>query len=368
MRALALWASELATPGEVVRHLVAVQSQDHVLARWSVAQRLDHPVRASVVDDAFDRGELIRTHVLRPTWHYVSPHDLRWLVRFSGPRVAARTARYWAQFGLDARKLSASTEAIARAVEEGPATRPELAARLGRRGAPVGPAELAARVMHAELHSAVCSGPLRGRQHTYVPFDQRARGEGPVGEDALGLLARRYFSTRGPATVQDFSWWAGLTMADARRGMNLAAVDLEFHEEGGRRYAFVPQDERCAPSVDFVQCYDEVVVSYRESRDVLKTPQVSFEPLQRDDGFVHVILRAGQLLGRWRVAEDRSIEVRLAASPSTAEREVLADRMAALGSFLSAATCAPDREPGYVPSHPGRRRSARDGLRGHVGD
>ena len=181
MRALGVWESETATPGEVVRRLVAIQSQTHQVARWSVAQRMVRPGAANEIDEDFDRGELVRTHVLRPTWHYVSPEDLRWLMRFSGPRVAARHARYWSQFGLDAARLKASTDAIAAAVEDGPCTRPELGARLGRRGAPVSRPELAAMVLHAELHMAVCSGPMRGREHTYVAFDQRARGERPGG-------------------------------------------------------------------------------------------------------------------------------------------------------------------------------------------
>jgi hypothetical protein len=337
MRALGLWECETATPGEVVRRLVAVQSQTHPVARWSIAQRMVRPGAANEIDDAFDRGEFVRTHVLRPTWHYVSPDDLRWLVRFSGPRVAARHARYWSQFGLDAPRLKKSTDAIAAAVTDGPCTRPELGARLGRRGAAVSRPALAAMVLHAELHMAVCSGPMRGREHTYVAFDQRARGEGPVGDEALELLARRYFTTRGPATVHDFGWWAGLSMAEARRGLDLAATHLEFHDQGGRRYAFVVYSERPAePAIDFVQCYDEAVVSYRQSRDVLKTPRVNFEPLRQLDGFLHVILRNGQLLGHWRARRDAgSIEVRLADAASPAEHGLLATRMDALRQFLS---------------------------------
>ncbi len=337
MRALGLWGARSATPGEVVRHLVAIQSQQHSVARWSVAQRIDGAVRATEIDNAFDRGELIRTHVLRPTWHYVSAADLRWLVRFSGPRVAARHARYWSQFGLDAPRLRASTDAIASAVEDGPCTRSELGARLGRRRVSLGAPELTARVMHAELHMAICSGPMRGREHTYVAFDRRARGDGPVGDEALELLARRYFTTRGPATVHDFAWWAGLPMADARRGLNLAAAHLRFHEQAGRRYGYSGQAEREAqPAIDFIQCYDEAVVSYRQSRDVLKTPRVTFEPLDRVDGFIHVILRNGQLLGHWRATrEGRSIEVRLADTPSPVEHDLLSARMDALRQFLA---------------------------------
>ncbi len=338
MRALGLWAIRSATPGDVVGRLLAVQSQQHSVARWSVAQRMDGPVGATDIDDAFDRGELIRTHVLRPTWHYVGAADLRWLVRFSGPRVAARHTRYWAQFGLDARRLKASTDAISAAVEEGPCTRSELGARISRRSTSLPAPELAARVMHAELHMAICSGPMRGREHTYVAFDGRARGDGPEGDEALELLSRRYFTTRGPATVHDFAWWAGLPMADARRGLDLASDHLQFDNRAGRRYAYAyaGQTERGAgPAIDFVQCYDEAVVSYQQSRDILKTPRVSFDPLDRVNGFIHVILRDGQLLGHWRAArETHAIEVRLADALSPAEQDLLTARRDALRQFL----------------------------------
>ena len=180
-------------------------------------------------------------------------------------------------------------------------------------------------VMHAELHMAVCSGPMRGRQHTYVAFDQRAQAEGPAGEEALEVLARRYFSTRGPATVYDFAWWAGLLIADARRGLELAADGLEFHEAGGRQYAFVSRAERAAqPAIDFVQCYDEVVVSYRQSRD---------DP-QDGSGFLRAAAASRRLraLDPPRRTTIRSLAVRrrhrfdrnrLADNPSPREQELL---------------------------------------------
>ena len=130
-------------------------------------------------------------------------------------RVDAGCARYFEQLGLDGRTLGRSNELIARSVADGPRTRREIAAYLQQHGISTEGLRATYVLLHAELTSVVCSGAKRGKQHTYAAFDQRAGAEqGPQGKEALGELAWRYFSTRGPATVRDFSWWAGLNGAD----------------------------------------------------------------------------------------------------------------------------------------------------------
>ena len=108
-----MWGSDLASPAAVVGHLLGVQAQEHRYARWSLAQRTASSVGASVVDAAFDAGEILRTHVLRPTWHYVTPEDLAWLMPLSGPRLDRANARRYAELGLDARTLSRSDRILA---------------------------------------------------------------------------------------------------------------------------------------------------------------------------------------------------------------------------------------------------------------
>ena len=158
----------MGTPAEVVGHLTAMQAQDHPYARWSVAQRMAGPAAANAraVDAAFDEGQFLRTHVLRPTWHYVEAKDLRWLMGVSGPRVDAGCARYFEQLGLDGRTLGRSNELIARSVADGPRTRREIAAYLEQHGISTEGLRATYVLLHAELTSVVCSGPKRGKQHT----------------------------------------------------------------------------------------------------------------------------------------------------------------------------------------------------------
>ena len=311
MRALSLWGKGRLSPGAAVEHLVAMQAQEHGYARWSVAQRVGGNMTASDVDAAFDEGRILRTHVLRPTWHFVAPSDLRWLLALSGPRVKTLVARRLRELALDPKTLTRALDVVAHAVADEPRTRHELRAELERRGIACGGQRLPHILMYAELSQAVCSGPVRQKQHTYAAFDRRVPlgNTSPTGEEALAELAHRYFATRGPATTGDFSWWSGLTLRDARRGLELAAEHLVSHTVDGRAYWFAEgADGRGARSparVDPVQCFDEVIISYRESRDVLQSPPVTFRLLERVDGFVHVLLRRGRLLGHWRVRKSR---------------------------------------------------------------
>ena len=175
---------------------------------------------------------------------------------------------------------------------------------------------LAYIAMHAELTSTICSGPMRGRQHTYAAFDQRVGPARDITDDeALAQLARRYFTTRGPATVTDFVWWSGLSTADARRGLELAKEHLSSRSTDERTYWFAETAlPRTRHRVDLVQCYDEVIISYRESRDVLRTPRVSFAVPGQMDGYAHVVLLDGRLAGHWRLVPSKSgrrIETRM---------------------------------------------------------
>jgi hypothetical protein len=302
-----------AVPAEVVSRLTALQAQEHGPARWSVAQRMAGQPLASEIDQAFDEGLFLRTHVLRPTWHYVAAADLRWLIGLSGPRVDAGNARMNASVGLDARTLGQSNYVIAEAVAGGPRTRSELAAALDARGLAATGLRATLMLMHAELTAVVCSGPMRGKQHTYAPFDQRVpAGPGPDGDEALAELAWRYFSTRGPATLRDFSWWSGISAGGARRALDMVRPRLVSREDGDRSYwlaekSLAPAPAAPASRIDLVQCYDEVIISYSQTRDVLNSELASFKVPGDINGFRHVLLMGGRLLGHWRARTARGM-------------------------------------------------------------
>ena len=173
-------------------------------------------------------GRILRTHILRPTWHFVHRDDLRWLTALSAPRLHQGNAGMYRRTGIDAAAADRSGQVLAEAVRGGHhLTREQLAAQLQDAGFAATGLELAYLIMHAEISGVLTSGsPVRSPggalKQTYALFDERVPA-GPAEpltrDEALGELARRYFTSRGPATVKDCADWSGLTMADVRLGL-----------------------------------------------------------------------------------------------------------------------------------------------------
>jgi hypothetical protein len=236
--------------------------------------------------------------------------------------------------------MARSNRILSDAVRDAPRTRKELGEVLARRGIATGGQRLPHLLMHAELTAVLCSGPMRGKLHTYAAFDQRVPPAPALDEDhALAELARRYFMTRGPATLRDFAWWSGLTMPATRKALDLAAPRLGSRTVDGRVYWYAEATAtQTASRVDLVQCYDEAIISYQESRDVLQTRRASFVVPRHDDGFVHVVLLDGQLLGHWRIARRRNqvtIETRIRRRVVGADRAALDDSVERARQFFA---------------------------------
>lgn len=293
-----------ASPEAVVRAHVAMQSQEYAYAKWSIGERaaeVDEPA----VDGAIADGRILRTHVLRPTWHFVARDDLRWLMELSAPRVRAFNAPYYLKLGLDDAMLARTNDRIARALEGGKQlTRGELAEELGREGMASSGQRLAYLMMRAELDMVICSGAPRGKEQTYALFDERVpRIEPREAEESLAELALRYFTTRGPATVKDYRWWSGLTAPQAKRGLELAGAELERVSVGDRVYWMAPADAPApepTPTAHLLQAYDEYVIAYSESRDVMDMARLSKVVTGRAATFMHALVVDGQLAGHWR--------------------------------------------------------------------
>lgn len=222
-----LSSTSFTRPADVVTYLGAVQAQDYPGAKWAIGQRLRHATDAAI-EKAFADGSILRTHVLRPTWHFVTPADIRWMLELTAPRIKLAIGFNCRRMSMDDALFKRSQKALVAALRGGrQLTRDTLRQVLQRAGIATDDVRLVLILMRAELDGVICSGARIGKQFTYALLDERVPTSVTVTRDeALAELTRRYFTSRGPATVQDFVWWSGLTVADARAGIEMTGRRL----------------------------------------------------------------------------------------------------------------------------------------------
>lgn len=303
LQAQRLIGKPFGSPAQAVAWHLAMQSQDYGGAKWAVGQRVAGASDASV-EAAIARGEILRTHVLRPTWHFVTPADIRWLLQLSAPRIKAASVPYFRKHGLDAAALRKSRRVLEKELPGRARTRDELAVPLAQAGLPTKGEALSYQMIAAELDAVVCSGPRRGKQHTYVLLEERV-AQAPVRsrDEALAELALRYLQGHGPALVQDLAWWSGSTIADAKRGLAACGEQLHSADVAGKTYWFGPLPRGAPlaePVVHLLPNYDEQLIAYRYRGNAVGA-SLSGRVGPGDGVFDgHVVLVDGQLVGGWR--------------------------------------------------------------------
>jgi len=329
----------VATGSEMVSSLAAVQAQDYVGAKWGIALRTTSATDADVEREVSE-GRIVRTHILRPTWHFVAASDLRWMLELTAPRVRMAVASYDRKLGIDADVRRQMRNVVVQALRGGKhLTRGELAEALTKNAVRAdGTQRLAHLMIHAELDGLICSGPRRGKQFTYRLVDECIPPTRYLMRDvALHNLATRYFTTRGPATEKDFAWWSGLTMADARNAVN-SVEHLESEIIGGQTYWFIPaRVSQRKPIAALLPAYDEYLVSYADRSATQR--RVKPESVGESFSFLgrYVIIVDGQIVGRWKSVTTRG-GVSVALEPLTrltrAELDAIEEQAERLGQFL----------------------------------
>jgi hypothetical protein len=346
----------LAGVADVVGWLGAVQSQDYPAATWAIGQRT-HGASTSTVNRLFDDGAILRTHVLRPTWHFVLPGDIRWLLALTAPRIRAGIAGRLRELELDAATITRAETAFTTALAGGRRlTRPELGEVLRAAGIAPDGQRLPHLIMAAELDALIVSGPRRRHEFTYALFDERVPSAPTLDrEHALCRLAHRYFRSRGPAQVQDLAWWAGLTLAEAARGAagaegvgpdasstgTVASTGLASELIDGKRYWFDPSSRPRSTrttAAHLLPNFDELTVGYRD-RSALDHPDGRFDPTLFAFGSLlsNVLVIRGRVRGAWRrVLSPRAVhlQVRLLDALSPSEIAAVGRAAARLSAFL----------------------------------
>jgi hypothetical protein len=302
LQAQQLISTPLHTAAEMVAWFGAVQGQEYGPTKWSLGMRLPH-LKEADIEQELTAGKIVRTHFPRPTWHFVAAEDIRWLLLLTAPRVRSINATMYRQTGLDAATFSACNKLIEKTLEGGRhLTREALNEVFAAHGIVANGIRLSYIMMNAELVGLVCSGPRQGNQFTYMLLEERVPPvPSKTHEEALVEITQRYFRSRGPATVKDFSTWSGLTVAECKRGIKLTEGQFEQVTVEGKPYYFAPEKllpQKKYQRLHFLSIYDEYIMGYQD-RSPIFLVRNSF-PTPPKVAFDNTIAWDGQLIGTWK--------------------------------------------------------------------
>jgi hypothetical protein len=301
---------QFTTPNQIANWMGALQSQDYEMSKWAVALRLPNQ-NENKIEDALNNGEIIRTHILRPTWHIVSAQNLRWMMDLSAPQLIRTLNSYNKSVDLDAKDLIKSEKIILKLLQKkNHCTRDEIMMVLQKEKIKTDGYRSAHIMFHCELNSLVCNGIRKGKEITYALIDERI----PVfkkltRDEALAKLATIYFQSHSPATLKDFSWWSGLNQTDAKKAISFIQINLEKIIVGEQIYfAFdnnnIPLTPLkggiiAHPQIHLLPAFDEYIISYNHRDDIIEKKKY-WEVATKNGMFKPIIIQNGKIIGTWK--------------------------------------------------------------------
>jgi len=327
-----LSGKQLNSPKSLVQKMGALQAQHFDMAKWAIGKRMSSvdapvggftenkntapPVTVNTIHQAMEKGEIVRTHALRPTWHFLAGEDLLWILQLTGPSIKGALFSRDKVIGIAEKEYIQSDEAIRRILEDQKAlTRQDLVEELRQRGFAMDEYRSNHYIMHAELEGIICSGTVQANKHTYA-LSENILGKGfskalklkeqLKGEPAAAELAKRYFSTRGPATVQDFAWWSGLGMTAIKRAIGALGKSLEvLPREGVAYYQILGPDTAAAKKdtenqLQLLAAFDEYLISYKD-RNIMLDKKHSAQIITSNGLFRPAMVENGKVIGGWQI-------------------------------------------------------------------
>jgi hypothetical protein len=294
---------EFQTVKELVSWMGALQAQDFSMCKWAVGLRLSDSTE-KMIETAYNKGEIIRTHLMRPTWHLVAADDIYWMLELTAPRIKPLLKARDKQLELDELIYAKSNRMLEKVLANGQyLTREELVREYDRVYIRTDENRLSHLMLRAELDGVVCSGPLKANKLTYSLLADRVPvSKAYARDEALAELAGRYFKSHGPATLRDFIWWSGLSASDARKALEMIRSGFSSVTIGTDTYWLANSfSEACPdkPSIHLLPAFDEFLIGYTDRSAALATVH-NRKAISENGIFRPVILVNGQVTGLWK--------------------------------------------------------------------
>jgi hypothetical protein len=334
--------TDFSTPKEIAYWMGAMQAQDFPMAKWAIGVRLPGLTDMGI-ETAIANADIIRTHLLRPTWHFVAAEDVYWMLDLTAPQIKAAQSSREHQLDLTEDVIAKSNSAIEKALSEGRhLTREELISTLHKAGIATDGNRASHLFAQAELEKIICSGASRGGKTTYALLSGRVPKTPDISRDeALEKLARRYFTSRSPATLQDFTWWSGLPVRDASKALELVKSEFDRVQINERTYWISSGFTLPHNGSDYaylLPTYDEYIISYSD-RSAAIQPRLEQHLKEISDRgvFRPIIVDEGQVVGIWKrtlKSDGLRIEIEPFIQLDPAAKVRIIDATTRYGSFM----------------------------------
>ncbi len=295
--------SRFSEPGPLVGWMGAMQAQDFNASKWAIALRVPGNSERDIEQAIHDR-QIIRTWSLRGTLHFTAPGDIRWIASFILPRLASLYAFNLRLLELDKTLLKKTTQVILRALEgRQPLSRSEIKKILGEKGFPIHEMRFSFILRNATHEGLICFGPRKNKEFTHVLLDEWIPPTPKKDPDeALAELAKRYFSSHGPATLQDFAWWAGLTLTDTKRAIDINDKSLKKINTKKQDYWMGVNSEPVKINdrrIYLLPAFDEYLVAYAD-RSLALDPVHSKKVLTPNGIFKPIVVINNKVTATWK--------------------------------------------------------------------
>ncbi len=332
--------SNMKSANDIVKKLCALQAQDYNMVKWALGVRAPGSTN-EIIETSIDRGEIIRTHLLRPTWHIVSSEDIYWLLELTAPQIKTTLKSRQKELEITEYVVKKSKKIIEKELIDGHhLTRHELAGKLEESKIRTDNNRASHIFLMAELDGLICSGRIKGKKQTYALLEERVSSKKLFSrEEALTELAGRYFITRGPATLQDFAWWSGLSISDSRNAIEMIKTD--FISEKFNSSLFWFKDPLIFPKhkndeIFLLPAFDEFIISYKDRSAALPKENNS-KAVSNNGIFRPIIIYEGRVIGIWKLSRKNDkiiVEVQLFKLINNTIKKMIEKSSKKIGNFL----------------------------------
>ena len=332
--------SNMKSIDDIAKKLCAVQAQDYNMAKWALGVRVPGSTN-EMIEASINNGEIIRTHLLRPTWHIVSSDDIYWLLGLTAPHIKTTLKSRQKELEITGYVIRKSKKIFEKELLDGHhLTRQELASKLEESKIRTNDNRASHIFLMAELDGLICSGRIKGKKQTYALLEERVSNKKMFSrEEALAELAGRYFITRGPATLQDFAWWSGLSMSDSRNAIEMIKADFISEKFNSSLFWFKDPlllSKRKNDEIFLLPAFDEFIISYKDRRAALPKENNS-KAVSNNGIFRPIIIHEGKVIGIWRPSRKKEkiiIEIQIFKLINNAIKKLIEKSSKKFGNFL----------------------------------